>query len=403
MATMYIVKKNIESAGEMGPLASSQVRELVQSGELTAGDFIRNVNSQNWVRIDSVPQLASELSKPKSSPKNKDVDLEHPQQVQLNPDQAKGAKSGLLQAGSSPILTHAETLKTSVAEDGVLPPSIGFFTHRKKTILGVAMVVVFCITWWLVAGEAMQAVEQAEQAKHAIQSETLRSYEMALQAALQAKDAEQAEQASQQAAQASNQAKQQAYQQAKQQVIQLATQQASQLAQQEEQKVIEAAQASNLAKRASDQAFKAMQPAYEQAAQREYGEAYRAWEQAEQKYKQVEQAYQQAKPTVEQALAAALRKEPTEQAYKQETQASNQAAGAYFRATQASKQAAQASKQSGQEYMLAQQAAKQADQLCITYGEHFRTQASWGIGAGLLADVLILVSALVWQKITFKP
>ena len=90
MATMYIVKKNIESAGEMGPLAGSQVRELVQSGELTASDSIRNVNSQNWVRIDSVPQLASELSKPKSSPKNKDVDLEHPQQVQLNPDQAKG-------------------------------------------------------------------------------------------------------------------------------------------------------------------------------------------------------------------------------------------------------------------------------------------------------------------------
>ena len=73
---IYIVKKNIESAGEMGPLAGSQVRELVQSGELTAGDFIRNVNSQNWVRIDSVPQLASELGKPKSSPKNKDVDLQ---------------------------------------------------------------------------------------------------------------------------------------------------------------------------------------------------------------------------------------------------------------------------------------------------------------------------------------
>ena len=69
-------QKNIESAGEMGPLAGSQVRELVQSGELTASDSIRNVNSQNWVRIDSVPQLASELGKPKSSPKNKDVDLQ---------------------------------------------------------------------------------------------------------------------------------------------------------------------------------------------------------------------------------------------------------------------------------------------------------------------------------------
>ena len=34
---------------------------------------------------------------------------------------------------------------------------------------------------------------------------------------------------------------------------------------------------------------------------------------------------------------------------------------------------------------------------------HFRTRAAWGIGAGLLADVLILVGVLAWQKITFKP
>jgi len=162
MATMYVVKKNSESAGEMGPLAGSQVRELVQSGELTASDSIRNVNSQNWVRIDSVPQLASELGKPKSSPVQ-DVDLEHPQQVQLNPDQAKGAKSDLLQEGSSPIFTHAETLKTSVAEDGVLPPSSGFSARMNKTKLGVVMVVVFCITWWLVAGEAWRAANRIEQ------------------------------------------------------------------------------------------------------------------------------------------------------------------------------------------------------------------------------------------------
>ena len=34
---------------------------------------------------------------------------------------------------------------------------------------------------------------------------------------------------------------------------------------------------------------------------------------------------------------------------------------------------------------------------------HIRTRAAWGIGAGLLADVLILVGVLAWQKITFKP
>ncbi len=34
---------------------------------------------------------------------------------------------------------------------------------------------------------------------------------------------------------------------------------------------------------------------------------------------------------------------------------------------------------------------------------HFLKQALWGIGAGLLADVLLLVGVVAWQKITFKP
>ena len=38
-------------------------------------------------------------------------------------------------------------------------------TGMKKTVLGVVMVVVFCITWWLVASEAWQAIPQAEQAR----------------------------------------------------------------------------------------------------------------------------------------------------------------------------------------------------------------------------------------------
>ena len=161
MTTMYIVKKNIESADEMGPLTGRQVRELVQSGELTADGFIKKVNSQNWVRIDSVPQLASDLGKPKSLPKNKAVDLEHPQQVQLNPDQAKGVKSSLLQEGSSPTFTHAETMKTSVAEDRVLPRSAGFSARRKKVVFGVALSVLVCIAGWLATGHAWHAVPQA--------------------------------------------------------------------------------------------------------------------------------------------------------------------------------------------------------------------------------------------------
>ena len=311
MATMYIVKKNIESAGEMGPLASSQVRELVQSGELTAGDFIRNVNSQNWVRIDSVPQLASELSKPKSSPKNKDVDLEHPQQVQLNPDQAKGAKSGLLQAGSSPILTHAETLKTSVAEDGVLPPSIGFFTHRKKTILGVAMVVVFCITWWLVAGEAWQAVEPAKQA---------------------------------------HQQAWQAYEQAP---------------------------------KAVDQEVKAV-------------------EQAQKERYQAVQAYQQAQQSFHQAHPARGGVVQLNQAVHQAGQVVEQAEQAAQQAEQALEQARQAHRQALEAALQAREAARQAEQASIMADAHWRTQRPWGIGTGLLADVLLLVGALAWSKLTAK-
>ena len=107
--------------------------------------------------------------------------MEHPQQVQPKPDQAKGAKSSLFQEGSRPIFTYTEAMKTragekklslyrtnfedaGVAGDYVLPPSTGYSAPMKKTVLGVAMVVVFCITWWLVAGEAWQAVKPAKQA-----------------------------------------------------------------------------------------------------------------------------------------------------------------------------------------------------------------------------------------------
>ena len=48
------------------------------------------------------------------------------------------------------------------------------------------------------------------------------------------------------------------------------------------------------------------------------------------------------------------------------------------------------------------QAAKQAEQADIMAAAHWRTQASWGIGAGLLADVLLLVGALTWSKLTAK-
>jgi len=160
-----------------------------------------------------------------------------------------------------------------------------------KTALGVAMVVVFCITWWIVAGEAMQVAQQAEQAS------------------------QQARQASQQAAQAFTQAK----------------------------------QAFEPARQAERQAYLVFDQARSQSLSTEHplGRAHLLAQQ------QAEQAKQQA----EQAKAKA---EQTEQA------------------------------------------SQQAAQAFIMADAHWRTQRSWGIAAGLLADLLLLVGALAWSKLTAK-
>ena len=307
----------------MGPVAGSQVRELVQSGELTAGDFIRNVNSQNWVRIDSVPQLASELSKPKSSPKNKDVDLEHPQQVQLKPDQAKGTKSGLLQEGSSPILTHTETLKSSVAEDGVSPLSIGFSTNSKKTRLGVVVALVFCSAWWSVAGEAWQARWQAKQ-----------EFEQSKQEYEQAKP--------------EGSARQQAAQQA-----QIALQQATD-------RTFEVAGQDNQRERENEQRER------ENDLPKTNGSGGRT---KKQRYESSE--YQQAQQEVKQAQEA------------------RDIASAEWDIVRG-----------GPEYLESLEAT------LTEANSKFLQQASWGIGAGVLADLLVLALALagiqMWSKLTAK-
>ena len=72
-------------------------------------------------------------------------------------------------------------------------------------------------------------------------------------------------------------------------------------------------------------------------------------------------------------------------------------------ALQIAQQAEQARQQAQQAYEPAKQPFEQAEQASIMADAHFRTQASWGIGAGLLADVLLLVGVVAWQKITFKP
>ena len=161
-----------------------------------------------------------------------------------------------------------------------------------RNVLGVAMVVVFCITWWLVAGEAWQAVEPAKQAYQQAQQAVKPAEQVALQAS---------------------------------------------------------------------QAF--LQSPHHVAAQ---------------SYTRLN-----GNGNVQQALQVALQAE------------SEGPLLASMRAQQAAQQAEQASLQ-------AQQAAQQAEQASIMADAHWRTQASWGIGAGLLADVLLLVGALAWSKLTAK-
>ena len=163
------------------------------------------------------------------------------------------------QAMKTEPVAFAQAMKTTVAGDCVSPPSTGSSARMNTKNLGVAMVVVFCITWWLVAGEACQTSIQIGQASQQI---------LAI---------EQAEEAVNQASKAARN-----------------TPQGVQLAQAEE----------------------------------------------------------------------ALKQEQLEMAQLEHVPRGRQAS--------------------------------------INADAHFRTQASWGIGTGLLADVLLLVGALAWSKLTAK-
>ena len=195
-----------------------------------------------------------------------------------------------------------------------------------KTVLGVAIVVVFCITWWLVAGEAMQAAQQTWQAYEQAEQ----AHKQAEQAYMQAKPAlQQARETHDQAIKQAKQAYEQAYEQARKQAKQTTTYWQGQ-----------EAFVWNVEGEV-DKAYGPAEQAYEQARQQ-------AWQQA---YQQVyKQAWQAPHPTTGQAEQAVP---PLKQAYNM------------------------------------------AD-------AHWRTQASWGIGAGLLAAVLLLVGALAWSKLTAK-
>ena len=112
--------------------------------------------------------------------------------------------------------------------------------------------------------------------------------------------------------------------------------------------------------------------------------------------------------TAWQAQQAGRASEQAYQAYKQASQADDHADQATRQeAQQAWDQAEQAYRQAQQAYEQAfEKAYEQAyDQPPQTYEQAdalFHTRASWGVGAGLLVDVLLLVGIVAWQKITFK-
>jgi len=161
-----------------------------------------------------------------------------------------------------------------------------------KTVLGVAMVVVFCITWWIVAGEAMQEVLANQAHDHAVE-------------------------------QSNNQ---------------------------------------------SDQA------------------------------KQAKKAHKQAEQATKDAVWAKEHGQQTGQTIEQARQAQKQA---YEQLKQADEQATQA-RTAQQVTQKAKWAANKKVNQSIMPPAQFSTQATLGIGAGLLADVLLLVGALAWSKLTAK-
>ena len=90
------------------------------------------------------------------------------------------------------------------------------------------------------------------------------------------------------------------------------------------------------------------------------------------------------------------------QAYQQTGQAHLQTMEAFKKAFQAYKPAEQAYQQTEQAYIQARQAYNQAEQASIMADAHWRTQAAWGIGVGIWADVLLLVGVIALSKLTAK-
>ena len=122
------------------------------------------------------------------------------------------------------------------------------------------------------------------------------------------------------------------------------------------------------------------------------GEAMQASKQAQQAEQQAKQSMQQARRPAHKAQQAA---EKAKQAFIQTTELNNPVAKALNQAVDVYAQAVDV-------YDSAVKAWKQAEKASITADAHWRMQAAWGIGAGLLADVLLLVGVVEWWKLTAK-
>ena len=118
------------------------------------------------------------------------------------------------------------------------------------------------------------------------------------------------------------------------------------------------------------------------------------------------QAVWQAEQVGKQASDAAIemRTQREKQTGKtEESKAEAQQWEAAIQSGEEAKQARQAVESPPRVFTLHGESYKQAEQASIMADAHWRTQRSWGIGAGLLADVLLLVGALAWSKLTAKP
>ena len=207
-----------------------------------------------------------------------------------------------------------------------------------KKVLGVAMVVVFCITWWIVAGEAWQAMERSQ---HSLNKAEQASKQATQDYLVHAQVYEQAVKGSKDLSEAHRRATGNYWSC--------------------ESDVSYSKWALRNPEMATKKGGKNLYPSgYDRNQVGPSPECQSEWEVLE-KARKLWKPYESALETAERANLEAKSADKN-----------------------------------------AQKSLEQAELASAIVDAHFRTQGSWGIGAGLLADVLLLVGALAWSKLTAK-